>query len=141
VGKGEVANVVAVPVGDLQQRKRAIAAIKVTQPSGNRSYGRRPGGLPIAAQERSAPTRVSGCRSAGSVVELWEVERPHPRLAGPREDLGLRREPLVEAIESAFLHVNDAGSVFRLLVTTLEPQLVQKTRSSPWSAHVSVFGP
>jgi len=33
------------------------------------------------------------------VVELWEVERPHPRLAGPREDLGLRWEPLVEAIE------------------------------------------
>ena len=30
---------------------------------------------------------------------------------------------------------------FRLLETTLEPQMVQKTRSSPWPAHVSVFGP
>src|SRR5215468_8299599 len=29
----------------------------------------------------------------------------------------------------------------RLLVNTLEPQIVQKTRSSPRSAHVSVFGP
>src|SRR5215831_4790706 len=30
---------------------------------------------------------------------------------------------------------------FRLFEHTREPQLVQKTRSSPWPAHVSVFGP
>src|SRR5262245_26950316 len=57
------------------------------------------------------PTRVSGCRSPGPVVELGDVERPCPLLADPREDLGLRREPLVEAIERAFLHVNDARTV------------------------------
>jgi hypothetical protein len=42
------------------------------------------------------------------VVELWDVERPCPLLAAPREDLEFRREPLVEAIERAFLHENDA---------------------------------
>jgi len=51
----------------------------------------------------------------GSVVELREVERQHPVLAAPREDFGLRREPLVEAIESAFLHVNDARTVLQVV--------------------------
>jgi len=61
------------------------------------------------------PTRVRGSRSTGLVVELREVERPHPRLAAPREYLGFRREPLVEAIESAFLHENDARSVLQVV--------------------------
>src|SRR5262245_2410310 len=47
--------------------------------------------------------RIGGC------------ERRHPVLAAPREDFGLRREPLVEAIESAFLHVNDARTVLQVV--------------------------
>src|SRR5262245_40114553 len=58
---------------------------------------------------------MSGRRLLGPVVELWDVERTCPWLAAPREDFGLRREPLVEAIESAFLHVNDARAVFEVV--------------------------
>src|SRR5215510_12728702 len=61
------------------------------------------------------PALVRGSRSTGPVVELWEVKRPHPRQAAPREDLGLRREPLVEAIEGAFLHENDARTVLQVV--------------------------
>src|SRR5262245_4487700 len=58
---------------------------------------------------------MRGSRSTRPVVELWEVEWPCPLLAAPREDFGLRREPLVEAIESAFLHVNDARTVLQVI--------------------------
>src|SRR5262249_5198569 len=61
------------------------------------------------------PHSVRGSRSTGSVVELWDVERRHPLLAAPRKDLDFRREPLVEAIESAFLHVNDARTVLQVV--------------------------
>src|SRR5262245_26757454 len=59
------------------------------------------GGIQTASRRRSRrmPTRVSDSRSPGPVVELWDVERPCPLLAAPSEDFGLRREPLVEAIE------------------------------------------
>src|SRR5262245_55631209 len=60
-------------------------------------------------------TRAGGSSSPGPVVELREVERRHPRLAAPREDFGPRRKPLVEAIESAFLHVNDARTVLQIV--------------------------
>src|SRR5262249_13428517 len=59
--------------------------------------------------------RKSLSHSTGPVVELWEVERPCPLLAAPREYLGFRREPLVEAIESAFLHENDARAVLQVV--------------------------
>src|SRR5262245_40133287 len=49
------------------------------------------------------------------MVELWEVERPCPLLAAPCEDLEFRREPLVEAIESAFLHENGARDVLQVV--------------------------
>src|SRR5262245_48579875 len=71
-----------------------------------------------AAGQRFAKSRRRSCvapRSFGSVVELWDVERPCPLLAAPREDFGLRREPLVKAIESAFLHVNDARTVLQVV--------------------------
>src|SRR5262249_62408034 len=59
--------------------------------------------------------RKSLSHSTAPVVELGEVEPRHPVLAAPREDFGLRREPLVEAIESAFLHVNDARTVLQVV--------------------------
>src|SRR5262244_1798581 len=71
-----------------------------------------------AMGERFAKSRRRSCvapRSFGSVVELWDVERPCPLLAAPREDFGLRREPLVEAIESAFLHVNVTRTVLQVV--------------------------
>src|SRR5215470_14664695 len=61
------------------------------------------------------PHSVRGSRSTGSVVELWEVERRHPLLAAPRKNLDFRREPLVEAIESAFLHENVAREVLQVV--------------------------
>src|SRR5262244_2690872 len=87
------------------------------------------------------PHSVRGSRSTGSVVELWEVERRHPLLAAPRKNLDFRREPLVEAIESAFLPENVAREVLQFVADQPGTQLLQKTRSSPWPAHVSVFGP
>src|SRR5262245_8762381 len=71
-----------------------------------------------AADQRLAKSRRGSCvapRSFGSVVELWDVERPCPLLTAPREDIGLRREPLVEAIESAFLHENNARTVLQVV--------------------------
>src|SRR5262249_24212921 len=67
-------------------------------------------------QARQQPSRLARrpCRhapSTGPVVELWKVEGLHPRLPGPSKDVGLRREPLVELIERAFLHVNDGSSL------------------------------
>src|SRR5262245_20004133 len=59
--------------------------------------------------------RKSLSHSTGPVVELWKVERTCPLLAAPREDLEFRREPLVEAIESAFLHENDARAVLQVV--------------------------
>src|SRR5262245_56725077 len=61
------------------------------------------------------PALVRGSRSTGPVVELWEIERPCTLLAAPREDLEFRREPLIEAIESAFLHENEARAVLQLV--------------------------
>src|SRR5262249_26303690 len=58
---------------------------------------------------------MRGSRSTRPVVELWEVEWPCPLLATPREDFCLWREPLVEAIESAFLNVNDARTVLQVV--------------------------
>ena len=58
---------------------------------------------------------VRGSRSTGPVVELGEVERRHPLLAAPRKDLDFRREPLVETIESAFLHENVAREVLQVV--------------------------
>src|SRR5262245_2647208 len=66
-------------------------------------------------QGRPLRTRMPGSRSTGPVVELGEVERPCPLLAAQREDFGLRRKPLVEAIERAFLHVNDARTVLQVV--------------------------
>src|SRR5215475_11336967 len=59
--------------------------------------------------------RKSLSHSTAPVVELGEVEPRHPVLAAPREDFGLRREPLVEAIESAFLHINDARTILQVV--------------------------
>src|SRR5262245_57835391 len=59
--------------------------------------------------------RKSLSHSTGPVVELWEVERPCPLLAAPREDLEFRREPLVEAIESAFLHDDGPREVLQVV--------------------------
>src|SRR5215468_2302133 len=59
--------------------------------------------------------RKSVSHSTGPVVELWEVERPCPLLAAPREDLEFRCKPLVEAIESAFLHENGAREVLEVV--------------------------
>src|SRR5262245_12527086 len=61
------------------------------------------------------PALVRGSRSTGPVVELWEIERPCPLLAAPREDLEFRREPLIEAIESAFLHENGPREVLQVV--------------------------
>src|SRR5262245_66396424 len=61
------------------------------------------------------PALVRGSHSTGPVVELWEVERPCPLLAAPREDFEFRREPLVEAIESAFLHENVAKEILQVV--------------------------
>src|SRR5262249_37064253 len=61
------------------------------------------------------PTPVSRFSSLGPVVELSDVERRHPRLAAPREDFGLRREPLVHAIKSAFLPIDDARTVLQVV--------------------------
>src|SRR5215813_13219698 len=65
---------------------------------------------------RSPPDAMSGSRSLRPVVELWDVERPCPLLAAPREHLEFRRKPLFEAIESAFLYPNDARGVLPLLL-------------------------
>ena len=46
---------------------------------------------------------------------MGKVERPCPLLAAPREDLDFRREPLVEAIESAFLHENGGKKVLQVV--------------------------
>src|SRR5262245_60189674 len=67
------------------------------------------------ADRRLPAKRVSGVSSLGPVVELGEIERRHPRLAAPREDVGLRREPLVEAIERAFLRVHAARTVLQVV--------------------------
>ena len=58
---------------------------------------------------------MRGSRSTGPVVELGEVERRHPLRAAPRKDLDFRCEPLVEAIESAFLHENVAREVLQVV--------------------------
>ena len=55
-----------------------------------------------------------GSRSTRLVVELWEVKRMCPLLAGPREDLDFRREPLV-AVESPFLHENRAREILQVV--------------------------
>jgi len=47
------------------------------------------------------------------VVELWKVERPCPLLAAPGENLDFGRVPLVEAVESAFLHENGAREILQ----------------------------
>src|SRR5215470_9074600 len=57
----------------------------------------------------------SRARSTAPVVELWEVEGPCPFLAAPRIYLGLRRKPLIKAVECAFLHINDARAVLQVV--------------------------
>src|SRR5262249_58683246 len=64
---------------------------------------------------KSCLIHICSSRSTGHVVELREVERPCPLLAAPREDLDFRREPLVEAIESSFLHENGAREVLQVV--------------------------
>src|SRR5215813_8405005 len=59
--------------------------------------------------------RNSVSHSTGPLAELWEVERPCPLLAAPREDLEFRREPLVETIESAFLDEDGAREVLQVV--------------------------
>src|SRR5262249_29483491 len=61
------------------------------------------------------PALVRGSRSTGPVVELWEIERPCPLLAAPRENLEFRREPLIEAIESASLHEHGPREVLQVV--------------------------
>src|SRR5262245_26898869 len=72
-------------------------------------------GRPCSPTAKHPTERVGGSRSTRPVVELGAVDRRHPLLAGPHENVGLRREPLVEAIERALLNVNDAGTVLQIV--------------------------
>src|SRR5262245_58923264 len=85
------------------------------------------------------PHSVRGSRSTGSVVELWEVERRHPLLAAPHKNLDSRREPLVEAIESAFLHENVAREVLKVLSDQPGTAVVTRRRDRAPGPHMSQY--